>query len=317
MNINTSNLQLRHLATFVVTAEELHFTKAAARLHMAQQSLSQQIRQLEVELGLPLFDRTRRNVELTEAGKVFYERCRQIIDSFEAACVEAERANSREKATIFLAFTPSFLEQATKLRMAVVARHPSVKFSLVECWTEQAIYGTRNGTYHGAVVNAAVEVEGLAPKPVAPTNMGVVLAKTDPLAASAVVRNEDLLDRKLAVWSRELSPHMYESIAGLFKEHFVRGEVHEFENLSRGLFLDDPETSELIASARAFMPAPRSHIPPTDTRFVWRPVEPPCQVSAQLVHRVDVTEGPPGAAWLRDALEGALSPSASDPPVHS
>lgn len=307
MNINTTNLQLRHLATFVVTAEELHFTRAAARLHMAQQTLSQQIRQLEVELGLPLFDRTRRNVELTEAGKVFYERCRQIIDSFEAACVEAERANSRVRETIFLAFTPSFLEQATKLRMAVVARHPSVKFSLVECWTEQAIYGTRNGTYHGAIVNAAVDAEGLARRPVAPTNMGIVLGKSDPLAESAIVRRTDLLDRKLAVWSRELSPHMYESIADLFKEHFARGQVHEFENLSRGLFLDDPETSELIASSQAFMPAPRSHIPPTDTRFVWRPVEQPNEVAAQLVHRIDIADSP-GAAWLRDAMDGALSP---------
>jgi len=61
-----SSLELRHLRAFVAVAEELHFTRAAARLHLAQQALSTQIRQLEEELGTPLFHRTTRRLELTD-----------------------------------------------------------------------------------------------------------------------------------------------------------------------------------------------------------------------------------------------------------
>ncbi|MGB3709525.1 LysR substrate-binding domain-containing protein [Gordonia sp. (in: high G+C Gram-positive bacteria)] len=84
-------MELRHLRYFRVVAEELHFRRAAERLHIAQPPLSAQIRQLEEELGVQLLKRSTRRVELTPAGVVYLERVREILDAVDAAGDQALR----------------------------------------------------------------------------------------------------------------------------------------------------------------------------------------------------------------------------------
>lgn len=89
-------MELRHLRYFIVLAEELNFSRAAERLQIAQPPLSQQIRALENELGLQLFDRTTRPLQLTPAGQVFLEKAHQVFTQVEQAKVLAKRASRGE-----------------------------------------------------------------------------------------------------------------------------------------------------------------------------------------------------------------------------
>lgn len=100
-------MEMRHLRYFVVLAEECHFGRAAKRLHMAQSPLSHQIRQLEDELGVALFQRTTRRVALTAAGERYLERVREVLRGVEVAGEEARRIAAGDTGHLAIGFTGS------------------------------------------------------------------------------------------------------------------------------------------------------------------------------------------------------------------
>ena len=100
-------MELSHLRYFIAVAEELHFRRAAERLHMSQPPLSQQIRQLEEEIGAQLLTRSQRKVELTAAGAAFLVRAREILDAVEDAARQARRVQRGEVGRLAVGFVGS------------------------------------------------------------------------------------------------------------------------------------------------------------------------------------------------------------------
>ncbi len=131
-------MELRHLRYFIAVAEELHFTRAAERLHIAQPPLSQQIRDLEDELGVALFERTRRSVRLTSAGTRFLQRARQLLADAKFATEEAKRAGRGEIGELRIGFSSS-LPMTTLLPASLHdyrERFPDVSLNLSEMFTQ-------------------------------------------------------------------------------------------------------------------------------------------------------------------------------------
>ncbi len=101
-----SSVELRQLRYFVAVAEELHFGRAATRLHMSQSPLSRAIRELERELGLVLFVGTTRRVELTAAGSLLLERSRRALAQIDGAIADAQRASQPDERVLSLGYGP-------------------------------------------------------------------------------------------------------------------------------------------------------------------------------------------------------------------
>ncbi|MHC5702438.1 LysR family transcriptional regulator [Streptomyces tirandamycinicus] len=124
-------MELRHLTAFLAVAEELHFGRAARRLQMAQPPLSQQIRQLEKELGVQLFERNTRSVRLTSAGQAFLRPVRTVLEDVGIAVRVARAAGRGEYGRVTVGFAGASSHEALpRLTRAVRAAHPGIELVL-------------------------------------------------------------------------------------------------------------------------------------------------------------------------------------------
>ena len=153
----------RALRYFVAVAEELHFTRAAERLYIAQPALSEQIRRLEEEVGTELLRRTTRKVELTPAGKEFLAHARRILAEADDALADALRAARGETGRIRVATgTTAGLEQVPKILRAFGEARPLVHLDLRQTGWEDHSGGLRDGSVDAAFVWLPFGSEGLS-----------------------------------------------------------------------------------------------------------------------------------------------------------
>lgn len=151
-------MELRHLRYFVAVAEERHFGRAAERLHMAQPPLSQQIRQLEGELGTRLFARTTRKVDLTPAGELLLARARQLLADVDRTVLDAQRAERGEIGRLAVGFTGSATyELLPSIARALSDELPDIELELHgEMLTPAQVEGLLSGTLDVALLRPPV-----------------------------------------------------------------------------------------------------------------------------------------------------------------
>jgi DNA-binding transcriptional LysR family regulator len=150
-------MELRHLRYFVVLAEELHFGRAAARLGISQPPLSQQIMALEQELGTQLLVRSARRVELTPAGRLFWDEARAALVQAARAMEVARRAQRGEVGELGIGMFPSapLIPKVSAAIRAYRRRYPDVQLRLEEFESRQQIQAVAEGQVQVAITRSA------------------------------------------------------------------------------------------------------------------------------------------------------------------
>jgi len=194
-------VELRHLRYFVAVAELRHFGRAAARLHMAQPPLSQQVRQLEAELGVELLRRTTRRVDLTDAGAAFLQRAREVLAAVDAASVEAQRIGAGLEGRLVVGCVGS----ATYSLLPSLARTlreelPAVDFSFRgEMLVPDQAAALLAGEIDLALLRPPVDHPGLVLTPLRRERLIVALPDGHRLAGRKRLRVADLRDEDFIV----------------------------------------------------------------------------------------------------------------------
>lgn len=201
-------MELRHLRYFVAVAEELNFTRAAERLHIGQPPLSMQIRDLESEIGVTLFTRNRRKVELTEAGLRFLEHARAILDRSREAAEEARRAARGEVGQLRVGFTSSlpFTTTLSELLYRYRRRYPQVALQLREMFSIEQFEALAAGRIDvGFVRYREPELPaGLRMREIGRDRLRLVVNATHPLAERTEIGLAELRDENFIAYPSEI-----------------------------------------------------------------------------------------------------------------
>lgn len=178
-------MELRHLFAFVAVAEELHFGRAAKRLQMAQPPLSQQIRQLEKELGVQLFERNTRSVRLTSAGESFLQPVRTVIEDLDTAVRAAKAAGRGEYGRVSIGFAgASSHETLPRLTRAVRAAHPAIELVMTgQTYANVALARVADGSLDLGFVRLPVTQPGVTFRVIDEEELVCALPSDHPLAA--------------------------------------------------------------------------------------------------------------------------------------
>jgi len=212
-------LELRHLRYFQVMAEELHFGRAAARLAIAQPTLSVQIKQLEARVGARLFERHTRQVSLTDAGRTLDEAARRILRDVDTAVEATREVHAGHAGVLRVGFGPTLmLSTLAHVVRAYRQRHPGVRIDLREMPTSEQLTALLRGELdvgfvRGADADPRLHVELFAREPLL-----IALHRDHPGAGEARVPLASLAHDPWVLFPRAIAPRLHEQVIRLCRQ---------------------------------------------------------------------------------------------------
>lgn len=221
-----SDLELRHLRYFVAVAEELHFGRAAKRLHLSQPPLSQQIRRLEEILGYALLVRTSRSVALTSAGEAFLERSRRTLRMVQHDIEETRCIGKGEVGSLNLGFVGSaILAGLPAVFGAYRATFPGVQMRLYEAFTSRVIEGLENGALDAGILRDSDARETLNVTPLFSEPYVAILPATHRCAIQKSISPGMLRNDPFIYFPRSAGARAFEKPLALFEGYGFRPQI--------------------------------------------------------------------------------------------
>ncbi len=300
-------MELRHLRYFVAVAEELHFGRAARRLLMTQPPLSMQIQQLEREVGVTLLRRTKRNVELTDAGKQLLIHARKVIQAADEAILVTQRAQQGKVGELDIAFASDIANRVLPpLIKDYRARFPDVELRLRETPTAEQVTLLLTDQVHVGFLHPPIPSDGLNIRLLKEEYMILAIPAGHRLAGSAPVELSELANESFVRYPRRLNPGSHDMIWGRLVEAGVQLHVAQEAGQVTTLL-------SLVASGVGLAILPSSVRALEREGVEYRELAHPIPLQIGVAWRADATN--PILAGLLAVIDSMFRPTPLDRPV--
>lgn len=218
-------MDLRHLKHFICVAEELHFGRAAIRLHIEQSPLSRSIKDLENDLGVKLLDRTTRSTRLTDAGEAFLHEAKLILSAVDAAKLNARNTTS-PTSSIRLAIIDNFAQFfSVELISACRKEDPTLQLFISELPKTHLLDSLNTGKIDAAISPEPIENQGYVSIPLWSDSLATLISVNDKLAGADCITLSDIITSRLIV----LKPLSYKFVIGLLRDNLANSEHITFD----------------------------------------------------------------------------------------
>ena len=212
-------MEFRQLRYFLTVAQELHFGRAAERLDITQPALSKQIRVLETDIGVELFIRTKRTVELTQAGEVFSIQAQQLLKQAAEAIQLAQRTAKGEVGKLTIGFTPTATYTVLPKSIGRFrSLYPQVEVAMLELSTEAQVTALNRNEIDLGFLHPPIDPRGLELYPILSEEFAVVLPKQHYLNEKQSLSLKDLAEESFILHSRSEGPFLYDGFLKLCRQ---------------------------------------------------------------------------------------------------
>jgi DNA-binding transcriptional LysR family regulator len=221
-------MELRQLKYFVAVAEELHFRRAAERLYVAQPAVSEQIRKLEAELGVRLFERTNRHVSMTEPGAALLEESRRVLAQADAAQLAARNARERAGARLRIGYLADSLPASVPRGLQQLAGGaPRVDVTMETGPAIRLIQQVRDRQLDAVVAGLPAATSGLLVTSLGRQSVVAAIAATDTRAVLPALSLARLDPSRLVVMPRAVNPAFHDAVLGLCRDAAIAPTLFE------------------------------------------------------------------------------------------